>query len=174
MLQLKDIEFSYSNSKKERFSILQGLNLTVPKGEVMALVGGNGVGKTTLFNIISGLQKDFSGKVIFEGRDISRLPAHAVSLLGVGRLFQGRQLMDDLSLLDNFKIASFDKTGEFPFSYLFQSARIKKAEQLKEAQAKEILAYVFGQDCKSRLAQRKSSGLSAPTGHHKRQCNDED
>ena len=148
MLQLKDIEFSYSNAKKERFSILQGLNLTVPQGEVMALVGGNGVGKTTLFNIISGQQKDFRGKVIFEGHDISRLPAHDVSLLGIGRLFQGRQLMDDLSLLDNFKIASFDKTGEFPFSYLFFSAKIKKAEQLKEAQTREIIADVFGRDCK--------------------------
>ena len=148
MLDLNNIEFSYTNSRREHFSILNGVDLHVPKGEVMALIGGNGVGKTTLFNIVSGIQKGFKGSIYFEGKDISRLPTHAVSRLGIGRLFQGRQLMDDLTLLDNFKIASNDTTGEFPFSYLFQLRRIPQKEQEKEAQAREILTNVFGKDCK--------------------------
>ena len=148
MLKLSNIEFSYTNSRKERFSILNGVDLHVPKGEVMALVGGNGVGKTTLFNIISGIHKDFNGKIEFEGKDISRLSTHSVSRLGVGRLFQGRQLMDELTLLENFKMASDDTTGEFHFSYLFLSKKIKQKEMEKEAQARAILADTFGADCK--------------------------
>ncbi len=148
MLKLNHIEFSYTNSRKERFSILNGVDLYVPKGEVMALVGGNGVGKTTLFNIISGIQKDFKGTIQFDGKDISKLPTHAVSNLGIGRLFQGRQLMDELSLLENFKMASDDTTGEFPFSYLFISKRIQKKELAKEFQARQILSDTFGSDCK--------------------------
>lgn len=114
----------------------------------MALVGGNGVGKTTLFNIVSGIQKDFKGTVEFEGKDISKLPTHAVSNLGIGRLFQGRQLMDELTLLENFKMASDDTTGEFPFSYLFLSKRIRQKEQEKEQLARQILSNTFGSDCK--------------------------
>lgn len=148
MLKLNKIEFSYTNSRKERFSILNGVDLHVRKGEVMALVGGNGVGKTTLFNIISGIQKDFKGTVLFEGKNISKFPTHAVSNLGIGRLFQGRQLMDELTLLENFKMASDDTTGEFPFSYLFLSKRIRQKEQEKEIQARQILSDTFGSDCK--------------------------
>lgn len=148
MLRLENIEFSYSNSRKERFSILSGLDLHVRPYEVMAIVGGNGVGKTTLFNIISGLQKDFSGRILYEGKDISRQNPASVSQQGIGRLFQGRQLMEEMSLLDNFKIASSNKTGEFPFSYIFQSAKINRKEIEKETQTKEILASIFGSKCK--------------------------
>ncbi len=148
MLRLENIRFSYSESQKENFSILNGLNLHVPSGEVMALIGGNGVGKTTLFNIISGLQKGFSGKIIFDGKDITKLPTHAISANGIGRLFQGRQLMEDMTLLDNFKLASSDTTGEIPFSYLFRSSKIHQAEQKKEEQTRNILKSLFGPQCK--------------------------
>lgn len=148
MLRLEKIEFSYSNTKRQKFSILDGLSLNVERGEVMALVGGNGVGKTTLFNIISGLQKGFSGKVIFDGEDISHLSPHEVSLRGIGRLFQGRQLMEEMSLLDNFKLASYDKAGEFPFSYLFRFAKIREKEAEKEKCARDILSNIFGAGCK--------------------------
>ena len=128
ILELHDIKMSYSNARKEVFNLLDGVNLGVEEGKVTALIGGNGAGKTTLFNIISGFLKGFKGKVMLEGHDITRLSAHRISRMGMGRLFQGRQLMDDLTLLENMKVASDDMTGESPFDSFFRPKKVKLCE----------------------------------------------
>lgn len=145
ILELKDIRMSYSNSRREVFNLLNGVNLEVEEGKVTALIGGNGAGKTTLFNIISGFEKGFKGQVILEGNDITKLPAHRISLMGLGRLFQGRQLMDDLTLMENMKIASDDTTGELPFDIFFKGKKVAASEAAKEQQAIDILKKVFGE-----------------------------
>jgi branched-chain amino acid transport system ATP-binding protein len=159
ILQLKDIHLSFSNERKERFDLLSGVNVDVRRGKVTALVGGNGAGKTTLFNVISGFQDDYTGKVIFDGKDISSWQAYKVSRAGIGRLFQGRQLMAGLSILENMMIASDNHTGEFPFSYLFCPQKVRKEEKLKKEKAEYILEHLFGKDCKylSMLDQDASS-----------------
>ena len=139
---------SYANARKEVFNLLNGVNMSVEEGKVTALIGGNGAGKTTLFNIISGFEKGFQGQVILNGHDISRLPAHKISLMELGRLFQGRQLMDDLTLMENMKIASDDTTGESPFECLFRPKKLVASEAAKEHQAIDILKKVFGEDNK--------------------------
>lgn len=148
ILELKDIRLSFSNAKKERFDLLSGVSLEIPAGGVTALIGGNGAGKTTLFNVISGFQNSFSGEVWFEGRNISHLPPYQISRMGIGRLFQGKQLMGGLSILENMQIASADRTGEFPFSYLVIPAKLKRVEAEKKAQAVDILETLFGKQCK--------------------------
>lgn len=152
---------SYTNARKEVFNLLNGVNMTVEKGKVTALIGGNGAGKTTLFNIISGFEKGFKGQVFLEGNDVTRMPAHKISLKGLGRLFQGRQLMDDLTLMENMKIASEDTTGENPFEGLFCHKRVAKSEAAKEQQAIGILKKVFGEDSKYLgMLDHKASELS--------------
>lgn len=136
---------SYANSRREVFNLLNGVDLEVEEGKVTALIGGNGAGKTTLFNIISGFEKGFKGQVIMEGNDITKLPAHRISLMGLGRLFQGRQLMDDLTLMENMKIASDDTTGERPFDIFFKVKKVAASEAAKEQQAIDILKKVFGE-----------------------------
>ena len=121
ILELKNIRLSFSNARKEVFHLLRGVNLGIEEGKVTALVGGKGTGKTTLFNIISGFQGDYTGEVLFQGEKISGSPSHQVAQLGIGRLFQGRQLMGDLTLMENMLIASSDHTGENPFMAIFQS-----------------------------------------------------
>lgn len=148
ILEVRDIRMSYSNARKEVFNLLNGLNMSVEEGKVTALIGGNGTGKTTLFNIISGFEKGFKGQVFLEGNDITKLPAHRISLMGLGRLFQGRQLMDDLTLMENMKIASDDTTGENPFEGLFCRKKVAKSEAAKEQQAIGILKKVFGESNK--------------------------
>ena len=148
ILELRDIKMSYTNASKEVFNLLDGVNLSVEKGKITALIGGNGAGKTTLFNIISGFEKGFSGSVLFEGNDISLMPAHRISLIGMGRLFQGRQLMDDLTLMENMKIASDDTTGEMPFASLLWPQKVRQSEAKKEQKAIDILNKVFGEDNK--------------------------
>lgn len=144
ILELRDIRMSYANAHNEVSNLLDGVNLCVEEGKVTALIGGNGAGKTTLFNIISGFEKGFKGQVILEGNDVTRLPAHKISLMGLGRLFQGRQLMDDLTLMENMKIASDDIMGEKPFDIFFRPRKVAQSEAAKEQLAIEVLTKMFG------------------------------
>lgn len=146
ILQLKDIRISFTNAHNETFDLLRGVNLDVEKGKITALVGGNGAGKTTLFNIISGFEKNYKGEVLFKGKNFNRFPAHRISLMGVGRLFQDGQLMSGLTLMENMKLASDDTTGEIPFSSLLFRKKWKQAEKKKEEKAREILTRLFGED----------------------------
>lgn len=148
ILQLKDIHISFTNAQNETFELLRGVNLDVEKGKITALVGGNGTGKTTLFNIISGFEKNFTGNVLFEGNNLNKKSAHQISLMGIGRLFQNGQLVGGLTLLENMKLASNDSTGEMPFSSLIFSKKWKEAETRKGYQAREIITRIFGKDNK--------------------------
>ena len=148
ILELKDIKLSFVGGHGEALNLLNGVNLGIEKGKVTALVGGNGAGKTTLFNIISGFQKGFSGDVLFEGNNLNRLSPSRISLMGVGRLFQGGQLLEGLTLMENMKLASDNTIGEIPFSSLFALKRLKETEKEKEQLAKDIIARVFGSECK--------------------------
>ena len=152
---------SYANARKEVFNLLNGVDMAVEEGKVTALIGGNGAGKTTLFNIVSGFEKGFKGQVVLEGNDITKLSAHRISLMGLGRLFQGRQLMDDLTLMENMKIASDDNTGENPFDCFFRRRKVATSEAAKEQQAIDILKKVFGEGSKYLdMLDHKASELS--------------
>jgi ABC-type branched-subunit amino acid transport system ATPase component len=147
ILELKNITLSFTGSK-DSFKILDGVNFSVEKGKITALIGGNGSGKTTLFNVISGFQKAYTGDIIFEGKPLYSLSSAQIAQKGMGRLFQGKPLFQDLSLLDNMKLASNDCSGELPFSYLVNRKKIDKKEQEKEQQVIEILNRLFGADNK--------------------------
>ena len=160
-LELQNIRLAFSNSHKGDFNLLQGVNLNVKEGEITAIVGGNGTGKTTLFNIISGFIKDFDGKVLIDGKDIRHLPAHKRAKAGIGRLFQGTQLMGNLTLMENMKIASLDTKLERPIMPFFRYKFIKKQEKEKEQKAIEIINTLFGTDSKYlTMLDQKASALS--------------
>jgi len=139
---------SFATSIGESFHVLDGVTLKIPEKQVTALVGGNGSGKTTLFNIISGFITNYEGSVLFEGKNLRGCPAHKIASLGIGRLFQGRQLMTDLSILDNMKIASSDRFGESPFDFLFRLKKVKESEEIKTEKAIQVLKDLFGKDNK--------------------------
>ena len=148
LLEIKNIKMSFTNARKETFNLLNGVNLDVEAGKITALVGGNGTGKTTLFNIITGFEKGYTGDIVFEGRNLNKVSPHKISLMGIGRLFQGGQLLEGLSLMENMKIASDDRTGEMPFQSLVNRRKVKAKEALKEEKAKQILTDIFGADNK--------------------------
>lgn len=118
ILELKNIHLSFTDTK-DSMQVIDGLDLKVKRHQVTALIGGNGSGKTTLLNVISGFQDGYTGDVILNGELITSCTAGKRVHKGIGRLFQGRLLFADLSLLDNLKLGIPDFTGELPFSYLF-------------------------------------------------------
>lgn len=161
ILELKDIKLSFAGSGNETLNLLKGVSLTIEQSKITALIGGNGSGKTTLFNIISGFEKGYSGQVWFNGKNISSLPPYKVSMQGIGRLFQSKQLIGDLSIMENMKLASDDRTGELPFEQLLFAKRVAKAEKAKEERAVEILKSLFGEENKYlAMLDQKSGSLS--------------
>lgn len=107
---------------------LNEVQFELGKNEILGIIGPNGAGKTTLINVISGVYLPSSGKVFFDGRDITELPAHVRCRLGIGRTFQLIHPLEDLNSLQNIMVAS-----------LFgQGVRLKEARR----RAQEIGAFL--------------------------------
>lgn len=83
------------------FRALTEVSLSVAPGQVVGLIGPNGAGKTTCVNVLTGFQRPTAGRVMFEGRDVSGLPAHRLRRAGVARTFQAGRLFGGLDVLDN-------------------------------------------------------------------------
>lgn len=85
---------------------LDGVTMSVPRGQLRCIIGPNGAGKSTFFNLITGLIRPTAGTIWFEGSDITRLPAHIIAQRGVVRSFQTATIFDQVSVIDNIRIAT--------------------------------------------------------------------
>lgn len=101
---------------------VNNVDFNVEKGLVNGLIGPNGAGKTTLFNQITGMDKPTSGKIIFDGKDITGLSAWKISRLGVARTFQNIRLYGDLTVIENVMMGLHFKVGADPFKGRFVQA----------------------------------------------------
>jgi branched-chain amino acid transport system ATP-binding protein len=99
MLQVERMEGGYGSGK-----VLFGMDFSVPKGEVTAVIGRNGVGKTTTLKGILGLLPDRSGKITLDGQDLSDKPVHAIVRSGLGYVPEGRQIFPKLTVLENLRV----------------------------------------------------------------------
>ncbi len=94
------------------FMAIAGVNFTVKKGELCAIIGPNGAGKTTLFNLITGHLSMDKGQIVFNDIDISRLNAHKVCRLGLGRSFQRINIFSRLTVFENIQAAVLTHRGK--------------------------------------------------------------
>jgi branched-chain amino acid transport system ATP-binding protein len=85
---------------------LDALELSVMRGEILGLIGPNGSGKTTFFNVATGLYRPSAGRIEFEARDITRLPPQAICRAGIARTFQRSRLCLPLTVFDNIMIGN--------------------------------------------------------------------
>src|SRR2546428_6582101 len=99
MLRVDDIHTYYGDSY-----ILQGLSLTIETGEVVAVLGRNGVGKTTLVRSVIGLTAPRRGRIVFKSVDITRLPAYRIARMGIGLVPQGRRIFASLTVRENLQV----------------------------------------------------------------------
>lgn len=88
--------------------ILRGIDLTVPKGGIVAVLGSNGVGKTTLMRAVSGVYRARSGTITFNGQQIANMPAHAIVRLGLSQAPEGRQIFTNMSVRENLVLGGGD------------------------------------------------------------------
>lgn len=107
MLELRDVHTYLGESY-----ILQGISLNVSDGEVVSLLGRNGVGKTTTMRTISGFSPARSGSIEFAGTEIAKLAPHRIARLGIGLVPQGRRVFPNLSVKENLIIAARSKSAQ--------------------------------------------------------------
>jgi branched-chain amino acid transport system ATP-binding protein len=100
MLEVRDIHASYGP-----IPVLQGVSLRIERGQTVALLGRNGVGKTTLVHTIMGLTPLHSGSIVFNDREISRLSIHRIAQLGIALVPQGRRIFSSLTVRENLDLA---------------------------------------------------------------------
>lgn len=108
LLHVDNIEVYYGVIKA-----LKGISFEVNKGEIVALIGANGAGKTTILNTITGLLQPKQGKIVYNGKDITKIPAHKIVSMGIAHVPEGRRIFAELSVLDNIKLGAYtrkDKT----------------------------------------------------------------
>lgn len=108
MLEIKDLEVYYG-----MIQAIKGVSFDVNEGEVIALIGANGAGKTTILHTITGLINAQKGSVWFEGKDITKVPAHKIVSMGMAHVPEGRRVFANLTVLQNLKMGAYtrkDKT----------------------------------------------------------------
>ncbi len=102
MLEIKDLHVSYGGIKA-----LRGINITVPDGKIVTLIGANGAGKSTLLRTISGLVKAESGSILLDGKDITGLAINKICAEGIALSPEGRHVFTDLTVLENLRIGAY-------------------------------------------------------------------
>ncbi len=95
-----------------RIQALDGIEVRVGEGELVALVGANGAGKTTLLRCVSGVQPATAGAIRFDGHDITRMPADRRVALGIAQVPEGRQMFGPLSVEDNLRLGAYRRHGD--------------------------------------------------------------
>ena len=92
---------------------VNGVDFQVRRGELRSVIGPNGAGKTTFFNLLTGVLPPSKGRIVFKGRDITNLPAHAVSRLGIARSYQVTNIFGDLTVFENLRIAAQSRVTHY-------------------------------------------------------------
>lgn len=107
MLEVKDLEVYYGV-----IQAIKGVSFHVEKGEVIALIGANGAGKTTILHTVTGLISPKKGSVFFEGKDITKVPAHKIVSMGMAHVPEGRRVFAELSVYENLKMGAYTRTDK--------------------------------------------------------------
>ena len=110
---------------------IKGVSFEVNEGEVIALIGANGAGKTTILHTVTGLIAPKSGKIEFEGKDITKMPAHKIVTLGMAHVPEGRRVFADLSVYENLLMGAFTRKDKDEISQTLEMV-YKRFPRLKE------------------------------------------
>lgn len=105
-LEIKDLHVFYG-----KIEAIKGVSVTVNQGEIVTLIGANGAGKTTMLKTVSGIRPVTSGQILFDGQDISKMPAHERVELGISQAPEGRGIFPGMTVLENLEMGKFFRSN---------------------------------------------------------------
>lgn len=147
LLELKNVNKNFGN-----LQAVSNLDFNVTKGEIHSLIGPNGAGKTTVFNLITGTFPVTSGKILFNGEDITLLEPHQIAQRGIARSFQQTFLFMQSTILENILIGFHMHCRAGALKEFLHTASAKKTDQECKRQALEIIEFMGLSDLKNELA----------------------
>ena len=107
MLEVKDLHVYYG-----MIHAIKGVSFEVNEGEIIALIGANGAGKTTILHTVSGLLHPKQGSIMFEGKELTKIPAHRVVSLGMAQVPEGRRVFSQMTVLQNLKMGAYTRSDK--------------------------------------------------------------
>jgi branched-chain amino acid transport system permease protein len=145
LLETAGLEKSFGGIRAVR-----DLNLTVMPGSIVGIIGPNGSGKTTFFNLVTGLTQPSAGSVKLAGEDVTRLPPHIIVARGIARTFQNLRLFSNMTVLENVLVGTHSRTATGAIGAVLRTPRVRLEEQVARAGAVAALQ-IFGNRLTPRL-----------------------
>ena len=133
LLETRNLESFYGD-----FQALFGVDFTIAQGEIVAIIGANGAGKSSLIRTIAGIEKPRSGKIFFHGKEIQNRESHVVCDLGIGQVAEGRQVFPTLSVHENLEMGGYIDQREFKSRVATVYARLPLLAQRRSLAARSL------------------------------------
>ena len=140
------------------------LDFDINEGEVKGLIGPNGAGKSTFFNLITGVLLPSSGKIVYDGKDITRSKPHQVAKLGIGRTFQMNPLFGEFTVLENIKAAFHLRPHSSVIDVFFGTKTYRRNEKTIAEAAEELVEFFNMTDFRSTKAKNLPHGYQKILG----------
>jgi branched-chain amino acid transport system ATP-binding protein len=121
---------------------VNNVDFTIPRGGIVSLIGPNGAGKTTFFNTITGLYKPTSGRMIFDGKDITGTPPSAITALGIARTFQNIRLFANMTALENVLVGQHCRMRSGLLGIVVRTPAVRQEEAEAREKAVRLLKFV--------------------------------
>jgi branched-chain amino acid transport system permease protein len=147
MLRLTDIAMHFGGLKA-----VDGVDMTIRRGEIHALIGPNGSGKTTIINILSGLYRPTRGSIRLSGRELAGRPPHEITRLGIARTYQNIRLFPDMSVLDNVLVGQHTRSRSGILGGVLHGPAQRKEERTLRQNALQMLHFAGIQDLENETA----------------------
>ena len=154
LLELKDLTIKFGG-----VTALNGVNLKIHEGEILALIGPNGAGKTTVFNVVTGVYQPTSGEVLLHGKSLKGVKRFNITKMGIARTFQNIRLFGDMTALENVITATDVHKKSGLLGGLFGLPRARREEQAGRDKAHQILEFIGIDEYSDRLARNLPYGV---------------
>lgn len=162
---MPETKLLWINGLSKHYRALQAVSLFSAEfsaGGIYGLIGTNGAGKTTVLNMISGMEKPSSGTVVFQGRDITGASPEKVTRQGIARTFQNLRLFSSMTVLDNVLVAAQIEKRYNMFQAILSTGSYREGDRLQREQVMELLRWFNLADCSDAPAK------SLPYGHQRK------
>ena len=154
LLQLEGVSKYFGGVKA-----VDGVDLVVNQGEIVSVIGPNGAGKTTLFNVVTGFNDATTGKITFDGFNITGLKPNQVTKAGIARTYQAVRLFKNMSVLENVMVGQHPRTHAGIFGAIVRTPGTRNEEKKIAKRAREMLGF-FGDQFPRKIHDELAAGLS--------------